>query len=293
MKSIQVTFLSSIAGPDFPPALNRQAALGLQLLDLKDGLWGQTIEQIDEKTAQRAAALIKDNQLAVDCFSTGIGKSDLPDEVTFRAKFEPALERALRSAEILRPRTFRLLLPNVDSENCDAFAKVQRDFPWLIGIYREWVDRIAAAGFTPILENETHRDLFSSPADVVGFFTALERPAARYTYDVQNLWQNGTFPSLAVYQQLRPFMGALHLKGGRADVPGGPIVHAAALEDASWPVLEIVRAVIADGITPVICLNPSHGAKPPGWDIWDTACRDLAYLRRNIPEIHQPTTQTA
>ncbi len=291
--AIHITFLSTIAGPDFPLALQRQAALGLSRLDLKDGLWGQTIEQIDEATAQRAAALIQENQLSVDCFSTGIGQSELTNEGDFRAKFEPALNRALRSAQILPPRTFRLLPPKIQAEKGDAFAKVQRDFPWLMGVYREWVDRIDAAGFAPIIENEINHNLFFTPADIVGFFTALDRPAARYTYDVQNLWQSGTFPTLAVYQQLRPFIGALHLKGGRSEVPGGPIVHAAPLEEASWPVHEIVRAVITDAISPVICLNPSHGAQPPGWDIWDVAYRDLAYLRRNFPEIHQPPTPKA
>ncbi len=44
-------------------------------------------------------------------------------------------------------------------------------------------------------------------------------------------------------------------------------------------------AAIADGVAPVICLNPSHGAKPPGWEPWEIACRDLAFLRREIREI--------
>lgn len=283
--SIKITLLSTIAGPDFPAALQRQAALGLTLLDLKDSIWDQTIEQLDEATAKRAAALCRENGLGVDCFSTGIGRARLTEESAFRTAFEPALERALCSAKILRPRTFRLLMPMVEAEKGDAFERMQREWPWVIGVYREWVDRIAGAGLKPILENETHDCSFNTPADITGFFTALDRPAARYTYDVQNLWQNGTFPSLEIYRRLRPFMGALHLKGGRSEAPGGPLVHAAPLEEASWPVLEIVRAVIADGITPVICLNPSHGAQPPGWDIWETACRDLAFLRREISEV--------
>jgi hypothetical protein len=101
---------------------------------------------------------------------------------------------------------------------------------------------------------------------------------------VQNLWQNGTFPTLEVYHQLRPLMGALHLKGGRADEAGN-LLWVAPLEEASWPVLEIVRAVIADGVAPFICLNPSHGQRPAGYDDWQVAQRDIEFLRRHVKGI--------
>ncbi|MDQ3815236.1 MAG: xylose isomerase [Armatimonadota bacterium] len=286
---VQLTLLSSILGGDFPLALERQRALGLRFLDLKDGIWGKTVEQLNEGEAARAAALIGEFGLQVHCFSTSIGHTNLEastDEAAFRARYDAALDNALRAAEIMRPQVLRLLAPRLASANGEiAMARLLREFPWLIGVYRDWIDRITAAGFGVLIENEVRGCLLASVEDVVAFFAALDRPAtARYTWDVQNLWQNGTFPTLEVYRRLRPLMGALHLKGGRADARGA-LKWAAPHDEASWPVLDIVRAVVADGVAPFICLNPSHGEKPAGWNGWDVAQREVAWLRRAIKEI--------
>ncbi|MBC8008688.1 MAG: hypothetical protein H7067_01165, partial [Burkholderiales bacterium] len=47
MSPVQVTFLNRIAGADFPDGICKQASIGLKLLDIKDGIWGQRIEEID------------------------------------------------------------------------------------------------------------------------------------------------------------------------------------------------------------------------------------------------------
>ena len=282
--------LGTMAGPDFPGALRKQAALGLKLLDLKDGLWGQRIEEIDEATALRASGLIKAEGLAVDCLSSSIGCISFKEgmtEAAFRAACDPLVANLVRTARMLRPRMVRLLLPAhlPRAAGESAFAAMRRTAPWVVTVYRGWIERIAATGAVPVLENEAHGCLFATPADIAAFFAALDHKAARYIWDVQNIWQMGLFPSLDAYAQLKPYIASLHLKGGRADIPGGPLVTAAALEEASWPVLEVVRTVLADAVVSVICLNPSHGAKPPGWDIWETGVRDLAFLRRHFPQI--------
>ena len=101
----------------------------------------------------------------------------------------------------------------------------------------------------------------------------------------------GTFPTLEVYRRLRPLIAMVHVKGGAAEAPAapgqpdGPLKWRTALADASWPVLDILRAVVADGVSPVICLNPSHGERKTGYDYTDVVGRDIEFLRRNIPEI--------
>jgi hypothetical protein len=285
---VQLTLLSSILGCDFPLALKRQKALGLRFLDLKDGLWGKSIEQLNKDEAIRAAGLIDAFGLAVHCFSTSIGHTSLEpntNETAFRTRHQPALENALRVAEIMRPQVIRLLAPRLSPESGEAtIARLQREFPWAIGVYRDWVDQIAASGFGVLIENETRGCLLGSVTDVQSFFAILDRPVARYTWDVQNLWQSGTFPSLEVYQQLQPLIGAVHLKGGRSE-DNQTLKWAAPLDEASWPVLDIVREIVADGVAPFICLNPSHGQKPPGWNDWEVAQREVAWLRREIKGI--------
>jgi hypothetical protein len=121
---------------------------------------------------------------------------------------------------------------------------------------------------------------------VAGFFAELgPDPGLSYTWDVQNMWQCGTFPSLEVYAAVKPYLNYLHLKGGLAEGPERKLRWAAPLEQASWPVLAIVRRAIADRASPVICLNPSHGERRPGAAGPSDVERDIAFLRRNFEEI--------
>ena len=99
------------------------------------------------------------------------------------------------------------------------------------------------------------------------------------------MWQMGTFPSLAVYKELKPLIGYLHLKGGRSVGNGRDLVWASPLEEASWPVAKIVRSVLRDGISPVICLNMSHGKIARGYDRKRVVGQDLCYVRRLVREI--------
>jgi hypothetical protein len=129
--------------------------------------------------------------------------------------------------------------------------------------------------------------MLGSPRDVRAFFAELGPEAGvSYTWDVQNMWQAGTFPSLAVYAAVRPYLNYLHLKGGLAEGPERRLAFSAPLEEASWPVLEIVRQAIADRASPVICLNPSHGERRPRAAAGPSDVeRDIAFLRRNFQEI--------
>ena len=68
----------------------------------------------------------------------------------------------------------------------------------------------------------------------------------------------------------------VHLKGGKAEVDQQELVWSAPLEDASWPAKDIVRLVVRDGVSPVICLNGSHDRKPQGYDAGLAVRRDLA-----------------
>ncbi|MES2461766.1 MAG: TIM barrel protein [Armatimonadota bacterium] len=281
-----LTLLSSILGGDFAVALERQRAIGIEYLDLKDGLWDKTIEHLDADEAQRAHALITEHGMQVHCFSTSIGHTSLEpatDEAAFRALHDAAIDNAIRVADVLHPQVIRLLAPKLVSLPGDTAAgRLRREFPWVIGLYRGWVDRITDAGFGVLIENEAWDCLLGSVRDIQIFFADLQRPDVRYTWDIQNLWQMGTFPTLDVYRELRPLIGAVHLKGGRAGDDGKTLAFAAPLDEASWPVLDIVRAVVADGAAPYICLNPSHGQKPPGWNNWEIAQREVAFLRREI-----------
>ncbi|MBA3686613.1 MAG: hypothetical protein H0W72_15435 [Planctomycetes bacterium] len=131
------------------------------------------------------------------------------------------------------------------------------------------------------IENEVWGCVVATPDEVLAFFARLgRRERCSYTWDVQNLWhEGGEPPSLATYRRLKHLIGYVHLKGGRNDPAAGPKLRwSTSLEDASWPVVEVVRQVAADGTSPVICLNPSHGERLAGYDYGDVPERDLRFI---------------
>ena len=278
--------LNGMAGSDFEVCCRRHVELGLKWLDLKDSLWGQTINNLSLENARRAADLARAHGLGVACFSTALCSSYLAEgEEGFRTRHLRTLDHVLKLAEILRPERIRLIAAMLKPfpEDGQAMALVEREYAWVFNVYRDMIDRMVAAGQRVLIENETPDSIFNRPEGIVRFFRVLDRAEkVRYTWDVQNLWQMGVFPTMEVYRTLQPLIGCIHLKGGRADGEGRTLVHASALEDASWPVAEIMRAAVADGVAPVICLNPSHGKQPPGWKLWETTQRDVAFLRRTL-----------
>lgn len=285
--AVNLTMLNGTAGSDFETAARRHAELGLKWLDLKDGLWGENINNLSLDHARRAADIAKAHGLKVFCFSTALCESELnAGEQAFRARHFKTLDHVLKLADILEPAYIRLI-----SAKLNPFAGpesrmeiVERDFPWTFSVYREMVDRIVGSGRRALVENEITNVIFNRPEGILRFFEALERPGkVHYTWDAQNLWQEGVFPTLDVYHQLKPIIGCLHLKGGRTEGESKKLVHASTLQDASWPVLDIVHAAVADGVAPFICINPCHGKKAPGYDTWDVAKSDIAFLRKNIP----------
>jgi hypothetical protein len=290
---VRLTMLSSMAGPDFEPALDRHVQWRIRDLDLKDRILGKSLLDLSDGEAGRAAELIRARDLSVYCLSTGLFHAEIGlGEAAFRRGQLGPVGRAVELARIFRPRFVRLLAAKVGGGGSppDMIAQVKSRAPWLFGLYREATAMIRAAGFEPTIENEVAGSMLTSPRDVAGFFAALGPDAGlSYTWDVQNMWQAGTFPSLEVYAAVRPYMNYLHLKGGAAEGPERKLRWAAPLESASWPVLEIVRQAIADRASPVICLNPSHGERRP--DAGAAAAgssdveRDIAFLRANFKEI--------
>jgi len=146
------------------------------------------------------------------------------DEQAFRATHLATLRRTLAAASVLRPKYVRLIAGKITdaaaTENCVTVLK--RRHPWVRDAYREAVDLILDAGFTPTLENE-HLDCFlSTTHEFRDFFEWLSAPSEfTLTWDIVNAWKMGTYPTVEVYQALRPLLGYVHVKGGQAE-PGAP-----------------------------------------------------------------------
>jgi sugar phosphate isomerase/epimerase len=286
---VELTILNSMAGRDFEAALDQHVAWGLSVLDLKDAIFGKGIIDLTDDEAQHADALIRARKLTVYNFSTMFFFADVSrGEAWFKSQYLDKVDRLLAIAAILRPTMIRLLGAEIGNrrEIDNSIPTITQHHPWLIPQYQEAVDRISAAGYQVTIENETGKCIFSNPTEVNDFFALLDRKGrACFTWDVQNLWELGTFPTLDVYGQLKEWIGFYHVKGGQLEGESRALRWRSALADASWPIVEITQQVVDDGISPVICLNPSHGAVKEGYDYANVTERDINFLRQSITGI--------
>ncbi|MEK3722722.1 sugar phosphate isomerase/epimerase family protein [Paenibacillus sp. FSL H8-0034] len=279
----RLTMLNTMAGPDFIQAMDQFALWGLEVIDLKDHIYGKSISDLNADEAEAAAVVLKERNLQVYSFSSELFYDDIEKgEEHFRTHHFNRITRLLQAADTLKPTMIRLLAAQYKHRNTYSFSMdyIHEFAPWLIPLYQEAVDRIHEAGYHVTIENECHDCIWATPSEIISFFHELNRPnKVHFTYDVQNLWQMGTYPSLTVYEALKPIIGFVHLKGGQQGEEGSSLVWKSSLEDASWPVEELVTQVVRDQISPVICLNPSHGKLKEGYVYDNLTKRDLCYVQ--------------
>ena len=295
----ELTTAADMMDEDLPLAVSRLSDLGLRYLDLKDQVFGRPIANLDDERRDRLASLLAGTGLSVYCFSSVLGywHLDQLDEATFRRRLEEGARNLIATSNVVRPAKVRLIACEFDegAAGDGATAYLETRAPWVYGAYRDAVEQLTDAGLAVTFENEP-RTIFANPEETIAFFERLDRPRAGFTWDVHNMWQSGTYPSLEVYRTLQPLIDFVHLKGGRADsTDPTTLVYRSPLESASWPVREIVSAIIADGVSPVLCVNPFRGsmATGPGLPpvagspemIRDYATRDVAFLRETFLEV--------
>lgn len=285
--ALRLAMLNSMGDSDVERSFARQADWGITDLDLKDHLFGKGVADLTPADAHRLLELSQRHGQTVYSLSSVLFDSPIEELLPDGGASElRKLTGLIEAAKILKPRFIRLIVARAKElpQAKQALRTGDSQLEPLFAAYREAVDAISEAGFQTTFENEAHGCLIADAEDVLAFFARLERPkSAVFTWDIQNMWQMGTFPSLEVYARIRHLIGFFHLKGGRSDSTGGALRYRACLEDASWPVLAITRRVIADGVSPVICLNPSHGAAPPEPLSGPSEVeRDVAFLRQHF-----------
>lgn len=284
MQTPSFTMLNAMADKDFETALDRHVAWGLKHLDLKGGILGNDVVGLSTEEAGRAKELADERALSVYCLSTTLFDEFVEaGEWVFRGEHLGKIDRLIEVADVLEPHFVRLLAAKTRQrqQTSDAIRYVNEEHPWLMDLYREASERLIDAGHRVTIENECHDCIFATTDEIIRFFETLDcGDAVSLTWDVQNLWQMGTFPTLHIYEALKPLIAYYHVKGGQSESERGPLRWRSSLEDASWPVEEITGRVVADGVSPVICLNSSHGERKEGYDYEGVTERDLEFMRR-------------
>lgn len=289
MTTAELTMLNAMADADFDAAIAKHKEWGIRHLDIRDGIAGKWVKDITVDEAREAKRAADEAGLEVFCLSTSIFYGDVTDgEEAFREKHVGALDHILEIAEVFQPRLVRIIAAQLPGREADASAVeiLKRDYPWLIEQYREVVDRIAATGLTATIENEANVSFLSRTQDFVDFFEWLDRPEVSLTWDINNQWATGVFPAQDDYEQLKPLIHYFHLKGGQHEGDDLRLKWNSSLEDSTYDVVGITARVVADGVSPVICLNPSqHGENKPGYDYDNLVKRDVDFLRANVEGI--------
>lgn len=286
----QLTMLNSMAAADFEESLKVHQEWGVKWLDLRDEIYGKWVKDLDVETAKKAKAAIDAAGLKVFCVSTSTFFEDIANgESVFREKHLEQLKKTIEVAKVFEPVVVRIIAAQLPErqEGENSIDLVKEKYPWIVDVYREALQLIHDAGMTPTIENEAFKCFLSQPNEFIEFFEWLDRPEiAHLTWDVQNQWATGVFPTLDVYKTLKPLIHYYHVKGGQTDGPTDKLVWNVALEDASWPVAEISQAVVDDGVSEVICLNPAqHGEPKPGYNYDGLVKRDLDFMRTAVKGI--------
>jgi sugar phosphate isomerase/epimerase len=280
-KRPRVTITSSVLGPDLRTVLDRHAELGLRDLDLKDEIFGRAVLDLSDEQVDEVQELAEARAMSVYCVSTVLFRDEIErGEKHFRRDLD-RVHRAIEIGKVFRPGLIRLIVASTSTRvpGTDVLDHLTATAPWLLGLYREAISELNGAGFTVTIENEVGGCLFTSARDATRFFGELPgRGEVNFTWDIQNLWEAGQFPSVDVYRSLRDIIGYVHVKGGIAG-DDGQLRWKSSLRDCSWPVAPILRAVIADGVSPVLCVNPCHGESPAGYNAVTVAADDVRYVQ--------------
>ncbi len=274
-----------MAGEEFPAALDRHLEWGIHDLDLRDGIYGHWLKSLPVEDAKVAAREIQARDLSVFCLSSSVFFGALEDgQEAFTVEHERRLAQILPLIDVFQPDLVRVIAPQLKTRPDDETAvdRVVADYPWVFDLFRDAVERITAAGARATIENEAWKCILSRPREFTQFFSELDLgQAVNLTWDVQNQWATGVFPSVAMLDEVEPLVAYYHVKGGQHVGESRKLRWNVALEDATWPVTEITREVVSRGVSPVICLNPAqHGEDKPGYDYSGIVERDIAFMRK-------------
>ena len=170
----ELAILNSMASADFDQALNLHRQWGLRWLDLKDCIYGHSVETLDANAASRARDAIDAAGLEVYCLSTVLLHDDLAKgEAHFRDQHVARIGDLAAAVRILRPKYVRLLAGRM-AERPVSFDAVLDAYPWVIPVFREAIDRAADLGAEVTIENEARDCRLPTARSVVDFFAALD-----------------------------------------------------------------------------------------------------------------------
>jgi predicted dehydrogenase/sugar phosphate isomerase/epimerase len=170
-------------GLPFKEALDTLAAWGLKYVDLRGGIYGKAVHDLNGEELARVHRALEERELQVGALESSLAKVHLPDEERREAEAEK-LEGLIRAADALDCRLVRSFFfwqPAADQEGMLAVQPDQKQL--VLDAFRPLAERAQEAGLVLAFEN-----CGVTVDEVQTMLQALGEPRWGLAWDVTNGW---------------------------------------------------------------------------------------------------------
>ena len=257
---MRLTLQSDMCGSTLEEVIAFHLDRGLSELDLKTGLAGEPVETMTLDDARRARAMLDAAGLGLYCLSTSLFAVELAADGRAVEDDAARLQELGPVIDVLAPRYVRVLAAIRPEHGSSPVAHLPGAVAYAAALRSSAAD-LTARGTGLLIENGPENSVVSSAANARQLAELIGTGSTiGFIWDVQNMWQSGSFPRASDPAEFGSLLKYVHVKGGRTAGPvPGELVSASTLADASWPVVEVLDAVRELGTVECIALNPSHG----------------------------------
>ncbi|MEJ7653931.1 MAG: sugar phosphate isomerase/epimerase [Chloroflexia bacterium] len=227
--------------PDLDLQLETLAEESIQHLDLR-GAWGKNVLDLTDEDLARVNEKLSAADVKVACIGSPIGKIGVEDE------FAPHLERfkrAMHAADSLGApyiRIFSFFIPEGE-DPADHRGEVMDRMGALLK---------EAEGSEVALLHENEKHIYGDvPSRCLDLHQQFDTPQFRAAWDPANYVQCGVRPYTEGFDDLRPYIGYIHVKDSKLDT--GEITPAGE-GDGQWP--ETLASLHSSGFDGFFSLEP-------------------------------------
>jgi len=210
---IQACVFNDELSHDFEEAIRICAELRVPFIEIRDGVYGSSINQIDLETAKKVKQTMDRYGVGVGCIGSGFGKCSLTDEDEWQEHLQ-ILERQIQFADLWGVRLLRMFpfwLPKEFDWRTGARPDLEAYLPQIVERLRVACTRAEQEGITFTMEAEGSTFSGTCP-EIRAIIDAVGSPALTCCWDVANSWHFGRIGWPDDYPFVKGLVTHLHVK---------------------------------------------------------------------------------
>ncbi len=148
-------FADEVSKEDFDKAVRLGVEAGATGIELRGGIWGQRVQEIDDDTVKRVQDIVAHHDVKILCIGSPVGKC-VHDDDGEKAEHQRTFDRMIELAHAFETtiiRGFALWNPHRREEHRTR-PGIQRNLDTIVPFLTPIVERARDAGVTLSLENE-------------------------------------------------------------------------------------------------------------------------------------------